>query len=199
MISASLIKLFIMGCVYEQVEQGNLEHDAVYPLLVPMITVSDNDCANKLVRLLGDGDADVGMAKVNRWALMQGCGDTSMNRLMLADNGLQNYTTTADCAAVLRMIYEGTCVTEQWSAEMLELLQDQQVCNRIPAGLPETAVCGNKTGDLIGLCCADIAIILTEQADYILCAICDPGNDSAAANSIKELSADVYEVFCPET
>lgn len=195
MVSASLIKLFVMGCVYEQIELGKLEHDGVYDLLYAMITVSDNYSANELTRMLGSGDEAAGMAMVNDWAAAQGCADTQMNRLMLVENGLQNYTTAVDCGRLLKQIYEGSCVNAVWSAEMLELLQAQTVCNRIPAGLPEGTVCGNKTGDLIGLCCADVAIVQTEQADYLLCAVCAPENDYLAAERIRTLSAEVYALL----
>lgn len=56
--AASLIKLFIMGTVYENYESLSETYgaDTLNSYLNSMITVSDNDAANKLVNMLGDGD-----------------------------------------------------------------------------------------------------------------------------------------------
>ena len=58
--AASLIKLFIMGTVYENYESLSETYgaDTLNSYLNSMITVSDNDAANKLVNMLGDGDDD---------------------------------------------------------------------------------------------------------------------------------------------
>ena len=196
MVSASLIKLFIMGAVYAEIEAGALAHDAVYPELRQMITVSDNDAANRLIRLLGGGDAAAGMAAVNAFAASIDCPDTRLNRLMLADNGLENDTSAADCAQILRLIYRGACVSETWSAEMLELLQTQTVNNRIPQQLPPETAVAHKTGDLPRLCSADVGIVFTPRGDYLLCVICNHSSEDAqTAEDIAALSRLVYDYY----
>ncbi len=196
MVSASLIKLFIMGAVYEQVEAGQIGEDAAASRLRTMITVSDNRCANELILLLGGGDAGLGMAAVNDWCARQGYAATRLNRLMLEENGLQNYSSAADCAAFLADVYRGNCVSADASRTMLELLLDQQVNDRLPARLPEGTGLAHKTGDLSGLCCADVGIVFSPGGDYILCAICnDPPDDHAARDAIAALSAELYELL----
>ena len=61
--SASVIKAFIMAAVYDKLiypdEGTTVSSDyesTLKPLLTSMITVSDNDSANELVRQLGGGD-----------------------------------------------------------------------------------------------------------------------------------------------
>ena len=198
MVSASVIKLFIMAAVYDQVEQGNLSRDSIYQSVYHMITVSDNYSTNQLITTLGNGNPAEGMVAVNAYATSIGCSSSKVERLMLAENGLQNYTTAADCAKLLQMIYNGTCVSETWSAEMLQILKEQTVRNRIPAGLPAGTVCANKTGDLIRLCCADVGIVFSPGGDYILCTICNEvNNDVAAVHAMAELSSDIYEMNNP--
>jgi len=192
MVSASVIKLFIMAAVYDQVEQGGLSHDSVLQHIRYMITVSDNYSANQLVSKLGGGDTAAGMAAVNAFAASIGCTDSVQNRLMLDNNGLQNYTTAADCVKLLKMIYDGTCVSAEWSAEMLQILKEQTIVSRIPAGLPQGTVCANKTGDLAGLCCADVGIVFAPKGDYILCVICNDYR-SEPTPEIADLSRQVYE------
>ena len=68
--AASLIKLYIAGCVYEQmdfVKEQEVYAGETEELLRLMITVSDNDAANELVRKLGFGDASAGMEVVNEF------------------------------------------------------------------------------------------------------------------------------------
>ena len=57
--AASLIKLYIMGAVYENYDQitGQYGRDSVDSNLYSMITVSDNDAANTLTTYLGGGDS----------------------------------------------------------------------------------------------------------------------------------------------
>lgn len=196
MVSASLIKLFIMGAVYEQVEAGMLTESQVDADVHSMITISDNSASNRLTKLLGGGDAAKGMAVVNAFAKSLGCEHTELNRLMLDDNGLQNYVSAADCAAILKAIYTGTCVNVEYSATMLEHLKGQQVNNRIPAGVPGDTIVAHKTGDLSGLSCGDVGIVLGPERDYIICVICnDPYTDGGAAAKIVEISQQVYAVL----
>ena len=205
-VSASLIKLFIMAAVCEQVEQGTLQEQAVSGLLYNMITVSDNWSANELIRMLGGGDSKAGMAAVNAYAAGIGCEATKLQRLMLENNGLQNYTTAADCANLLRRIYLGQCVSPAWSEKMLEILKEQQLGNGIlritdaaQQVLPEGVEAASKTGDLSGLCFGDVGIVFTTGGDYLLCAI---HNDTSVTlsdkQSLAELSLAVYQWFTRE-
>ena len=199
MVSASLIKLYIMGAVYEGLESGALEHEEAYPLLFAMITCSDNASANTLIRLLGDGDETAGMAAVNDWCAREGYTQTRLNRLMLRDNGLQNYTTAGDCAAMLSAIYRGDCVSADASREMLSLLLAQTVNDRLPLGLPEGTPIAHKTGDLVGLCWADVGIVYSPGGDYILCVISDgTPSEREAKDAMASLSAQVYGIVNPE-
>ena len=86
--AASLIKLFIMGAVYENYDSLSQQYGSATldSYLTPMITVSDNDAANSLVSCLGSGDSTAGMQKVNSFCQSHGYTNTSMGRLLLASN-----------------------------------------------------------------------------------------------------------------
>ncbi len=198
MVSASLIKLPVMAAVYEKLERGELDRETAERRLGPMITVSDNASANALIRLLGGGDEAAGMAAVNDWCARQGLGDTRLNRLMLVDNGLQNYTSAADCAALLAAVYRGDCVSPEASREMLALLLGQTVKDRLPRGLPEGTPIAHKTGDLIGLCWADVGIVFSPGGDYILCVISDGlAGELEAKDAAAALSRQIYDLLNP--
>ena len=61
--AASLIKLYIMGAVYEDYDSLSTTYgkETLDNNLNSMITVSDNDAANKLVNCLGGGDDAAGI------------------------------------------------------------------------------------------------------------------------------------------
>ena len=198
MVSASLIKLFIAGAVYSSVEQGALRHDEVYDSIRTMITASDNDAANRLVRLLGGGDPAAGMERVNAFAQSIGCAHTHQNRLMLEFNGTENYTSASDCAAALRMIYSGTYVSRTWSDELLQLLLAQTVNNRLPQGVPSGTAVAHKTGDLQNLSCGDVGIVYGPSGAYLLCVINNHSpDDGKTVSDIVSLSSRVYQYFNP--
>lgn len=194
-VSASVIKLFVMGAVYDAIDRGALAHDNVYTNLRSMITASDNTACNTLVRALGNGDAGAGIQAVNRFAQSIGCTGTQMTRLMLQQTGTENYVTARDCATILRLIYRGACVSADASAEMLALLRGQTVNNRLPASLPADTVVAHKTGDLANLSCGDVGIVFSPAGDYILCVLSNYStNDAQTVSAIATLSRTVYDV-----
>ncbi len=198
-VAASVIKLFVMGAVYDAVQRGTLSHDTVYLDLKGMITMSDNDACNRLVRQLGSGDAAAGLAAVNKFAASLGCTGTQMNRLMLQNNGTENYITARDCALILRRIYEGECVSASASAEMLALLKAQTVNDRLPANLPQGVTVAHKTGNLSNLSCGDAGIIFTQRGDYLLCVLSNHSqNDVQTTGAIAVLSRTIYDVVAAQ-
>ncbi len=73
MYPASTIKAFVMASVYDQIRQGKMQYSSgVYSLLWDMITVSDNECYNELVRRQGGGSFVGGTAVVNQYLRKNG-------------------------------------------------------------------------------------------------------------------------------
>lgn len=93
MVSASLIKLFIMGAVYDAERSGTLTPGAQEDAICQMISVSDNAAANELTCLLGGGSEADGRAAVERFAASIDCTAVRYNRLMLVETGRR--TTSA--------------------------------------------------------------------------------------------------------
>ena len=152
-----------MGAVYDAERSGTLTPGAQEDAICQMISVSDNAAANELTCLLGGGSEADGRAAVERFAASIDCTAVRYNRLMLVENGTQNYVSAEDCAAFLRLVYNRQCVSQEASEQMLAHLLAQQVNDRIPQGLPEGTQCAHKTGDLLGLCCADVGIVFTRR------------------------------------
>lgn len=124
--AASLIKLYIMGAVYEQYDNLAAQYGAaeIDRLLTAMITVSDNDAANELTRMLGGGEETAGMEQVNVYCQEKGYKDSSMGRMLLADSTLgENYTSAEDCCNFLFDVCQGR---HPYADQMLNLLKQQQ-------------------------------------------------------------------------
>ncbi len=82
------------------------------------------------------------------------------------------------------------------SEKMLQLLENQQVNDRLPLLLPENVTVAHKTGNLSGICIADVGIVELKDSPYLICVICnDPYTDAGATSEIAELSQSVYRAF----
>ena len=200
--SASLIKLYVMGAVMQEIQNGNLEmNDTIRHLLDEMITVSDNSAANELVRYLNkDHDHKKGLKKVNAFIKAQGFEYTHEYN-GLEDTSLwyatdtKNTTSAKDCGRLLERIYRGEFVSHLASRQMEELLLNQQVTYKIPSTIPSESRVANKTGETSD-CENDAAIVYTPKGDYILCIMsCEVSSKSSAVDSLQEMSSLIYSYF----
>ena len=192
--AASLIKLFIMGAVYDSYDSLTVAYgeDQIQSLLSDMITVSDNTAANTLTNYLGDGDDAAGRGAVNEYCASNSYESTTMGRMLLApaDNG-DNMTSVSDCAEFLRKVYKGEL---PYAEEMLGFLKNQQRTHKIPAGLPEGVESANKTGELDTV--ENDAAIVFADTPYILCIMSENLSDVGAAQSnIAGISSDMYQLI----
>lgn len=205
--SASVIKAFIMAAVFDKLvyTDGATEPSSDYEsslksLLTQMITVSDNDAANELARRLGGGDFQKGASVLNEFCQEHGYTSTHLGREFLASNLTDdNYTSASDCCRLLSDIYSGTMVNADASADMLALLKAQTRTGKIPSGVPSGVETANKTGELsagdgLGIVENDIAIVFDKEHPYVLCVLSNNiQNNSSAQETIKKISADVYQ------
>lgn len=205
--SASVIKAFIMAAVFDKLvyTDGATEPSSDYEsslksLLTQLITVSDNDAANELARRLGGGDFQKGASVLNEFCQEHGYTSTHLGREFLASNPTDdNYTSASDCCRLLSDIYSGTMVNADASADMLALLKAQTRTGKIPSGVPSGVETANKTGELsagdgLGIVENDIAIVFDKEHPYVLCVLSNNiQNNSSAQETIKKISADVYQ------
>lgn len=200
--AASLIKLYIMGAVYENYGTIAQSHNSeeIDSNISAMISVSDNDAANTLVNWLGSSNDAAGMAKVNNFCQEHGFTSTQMNRLLLAgkENG-DNYTSVKDCGTFLKQIYQvvnGTLPSSTLANAdaMYFQLKTQQRKNKIPAQLPEGVGTANKTGELDTV--ENDAAIIYDTAkgiDLVVCFMSQDLTDTGAAQST--IAADARAIY----
>lgn len=197
--SASVMKLFIMGTVYTAFDDGSLERtEETMSLLDAMITASDNEASNQLLYLLGESSYERGIEKVDEFIREYGFSDMTVeyngfnNSSTVMDSSRFNQVSAKDCGKLLEDIYHRTWVSRKVSNEMEGLLLNQHTRYKIPAGLPEGVLCGNKTGEM-DTTENDAAIIYGEACDYILVVLSSDWNSKDEAISrIPSISAMVY-------
>ena len=195
--AASVIKLYIMGAVYDEYDAlaKHYEGTDVPELIESMITVSDNEAADTLVAMLGRGDYAAGRKKVNDFCKKYGFADTTMDRLMSDDNLFSdNYTTVEDSGKFLAMALNAEL---PHSKDMINYLKAQTRKVKIPDGLPENVLCANKTGELDDVQ-NDSAIVFASKP-YVLCVMADGvGDYQPPIDAIADISTVTYNYVAPK-
>ena len=214
MASASLIKAFVMAETYDnmdvvtQSEESILKKDAgskeiskkIGALLSNMITVSDNESFNELVRLQTKKyDFAAGARKINQYLKAEGYQDTQVLHTLAPSSttpvgiGENNTTSVKDCGLLLERIYREECESRKDSQAMLELLLGQKNRTKIPQVLDASVTIANKTGET-DTTQHDIAIVYGNHTDYILCVMSEKcPKEEDAIDDIRKISAMVYE------
>ncbi len=195
--SASIIKLFVMAGIYNEIEQGNVvKNDAVGGSIYNMITVSDNYSSNYLVKVMGGGNYYNGFSKENDNTRSIGCLNTQHLTLFSGYGDFvsygRNWVSPYDCGILLEKIYNRTLVSPERSDEMLYMLKNQQRRNKIPYHLPYGTVCANKTGETSTVQ-SDVGIVYSPNCDYIICVTTN--NAPSGIINIRDISLMTYNYF----
>lgn len=199
MYSASIIKPFVMASTFDQIQKGNLSYSStIKGLLREMITVSDNEAYNQLVKYNSTSRSFLsGASVVNRYLeknkyTKTGCHHTlhPASSASVGD-GRSNITSAKDCGILLEHIYNGTCVSSRYSKEMRNLLLAQTRRWKIPSGIPSGVRVANKTGETSSVE-HDMAIVYGKKKDYIICVFSNTGSEDYALPRIREISRTVY-------
>lgn len=208
-VAASMIKLAIMGALFDQESKGLLSLDDTVvlqssdivggsgvigaqgagstwtyrELLEHMIQDSDNTATNMIID-------KVGMSNVNSWSSSFGLEATTLNRMMMdLNSGVENYTSAQDVATILQAIWDGTFVSESASKEALAILEGQNETTGMELGLPSSVTFAHKTGDLDEVL-NDGGIVET-QSPYILVVLASDLTDASASSAMQEFAQTV--------
>lgn len=175
--AVSVMKLFNMVAYYSELQNGNLTaNESTRQTLMAMIEVSDNNANTELLKVIGNGNSTQGITKVNNFCKQYGLNDTSQNHLLYDEvpQGVvftgSNRTSAVDCGKVLRQIYNGDCISQEYSQQMLNLLLSQTKNGKIPLHLPTAVRVAHKTGEAQGVS-HDVGIVFGEETDYVICVL----------------------------
>lgn len=120
MYPASVIKAFVMASRYDQINKGKLKYTStIKNLLTQMITVSDNEAYNQLVRYNSTSRSFVsGTKTINKYLKMNNYTRTGCHHTLhpssssYQSDGKSNTASAKDCGVLLEKIYNGTCVSK---------------------------------------------------------------------------------------
>jgi beta-lactamase class A len=214
--AASVIKLPVAVAVFEQELAGKIRLDAevelkrtdkadgsgvlkrarsgtrlsVEDLLELMIQRSDNTATNILTDLLG-------LEEINGSCRRQGLLATIMPRYIMdlaaRDNRIENYTTAADMARLLKALYARRILDPPRCGQLLDILKGQHVRDRLPRYLPPSVPIAHKTG-LMKDACHDVGILYGSNHDYVIAVLTTEfGSFTQAKQAIGQIGRAVYQ------
>lgn len=164
---------------------------AVATATVPVIT-SAEEAARLMIQVSDNGSAEALRGRLGRSEVAAAPPLLGMDATSL---GAEFTTAAADIAELLRRIYAGEAVSAQASAAMLELLEGQQISDRLPVGLPAGTAIAHKTGNLEGSV-HDAGIVFAPGGDYVIVVLTDTASLLGGSYSvIQELSALAYQAY----
>ncbi|MDO5713925.1 MAG: serine hydrolase [Tissierellia bacterium] len=211
--AASVIKLFVLGEGFRQIEKGFLDteerfvlkdkdrvppsgvltflHDGLevttMDLLILMIILSDNVATNLLIDRLG-------IENINRFIHELGFSTSILRRKMFdyesAKQGNVNTITAKEVGLFLEKLFLGTVISKEMDQKMIDILKSQQVINKFPLLLEEGEVeIAHKTGEDDGVS-HDVGIFYTKKP--FLLVVCgneleDVGINVVMGEVVKEL------------
>lgn len=166
---------------------------AIRQLLQRMIVRSSNLATNQLIEL-------VGAANVTQTARGLGAAHISVLRGVedrkAFDKGMINTTTSRDLAILLEGIENGKVLSGSSSAEMRDILLEQEFNEKIPAGLPPGTRVAHKTGEITAVS-HDAAIVYPAgRKPYVLVVLTKGIRESAQSSA---LIADISRIIWNHT
>ncbi|HUY98708.1 MAG TPA: serine hydrolase [Thermomicrobiaceae bacterium] len=112
-----------------------------------------------------------------------------------ASDDALNVTTASDMARFYELLLQGKVVSAQASAEMLDMLSQQQINDRIPAGLPAGTKVAHKTGNLVGVV-HDVGIIYAPKGPIVVVLLSDNvGDEGLVDDMMRQIGRLAYDAL----
>jgi beta-lactamase class A len=171
-----------------QVEPPGTRYTAL-EVATQMIINSDNTATNMMIDLLG------GAAELNQqfadWGLTM-----TVLRNPLPDLAGTNTTNAQDLVRIFAHLHKGEILSLRSRDRVLNILQRTYNKKLLPAGVSETTISYNKTGD-IGDVLGDVALMdLANGKRYAIATLVQrPENDGRAQELIRRISQTVYQTM----
>lgn len=209
---ASVYKLWIMGVVFQQIQDGRLNEDnvlaadiaslnkefeipeegaeetegsislTVRDAIFQMITISDNYAALILTE-------EIGLNALGSYLLGNGFSESKVGV-----DGQSPTTTPRDIALFLEKLYGGKLANEKYTQEMMDILKWQKLNDGLPKYLPDKIAVAHKTGEM-ETNTHDAGIVFTDFGDYIIVVFSEGGSRAQAQERVAEVSRAVYQYF----
>ena len=220
--SASVIKLFVLATLLEQVDKGKITLEETYSvasqdvvggtgniqfyspgtqltyadLAREMIINSDNMAMNVIVNRLG------GFAVVNQTIQNLGYSKSSLNRKMMdfeaVNRGIDNYISSSEVGDLLKRVYQQTLISPQADQKFLDILAGQKDRTNLEAQLPADVKTYNKTGQNANQGVRnDASLVVGPKGAYVLVVLSQDGSEAAQIAAMQQFGLSVYQFYQP--
>lgn len=191
--SVSLVRLFVMADTYQQVKDGTLKEEDVSADLTAMITKGDKAAGDRLVEVLGGGDAAKGREHVKAYAQKLGY-KIGFNRPFQGNSDKFNYISSVSAASVLNKIVRGECVSPEYDKKMVDLLFAVEK-DEIDLGIQGEGVTKGFLCDVVdGFSIGAAGIINNGERIYVVCLI---SNEIKSMDSGKKMTPEILQIIQP--
>ncbi|WP_314180766.1 serine hydrolase [Abiotrophia defectiva] len=219
--SASIIKLFIMQVLLEEIKAGRLSWQetitmmaedqvggtgnlqaaepgtsySLEDLALEMLIHSDNTATNLIIERLG------GLSAVQAKIQSLGYQDTRLQRVMMDQvaiaEGRENFTSAREVGQLLAKLYQHKLVGQAQDQNFLDFLAQQTDRQGVVATLPQGVISYNKTGtnSAQGLQHDAALVQLTNQSAYVLVVLQEGPGDGDLLKPLQEIGQRVYELM----
>lgn len=208
----SLYKLWIMGTAYQQIKEGTLSKDEVLSrdiaylndkfsipdetaeLTEGSISLTVEQALNQMITISHNYAALLLTERVKLSSVSQFLKDNHFDESKVSATSDPPTSSAYDIALFFEKLYNGKLVDTGSSMEMLEILKNQQLNDKIPKNLPDNIEIAHKTGE-IDYFSHDGGIVFTPKGDYIIVVLSESDTPAAANDRIADLSEAVYNYF----
>lgn len=210
--AGSLYKLWVMAKAIKNVEAGVLPEDKILSEDVGVlnrifdidpnsaeqtegtITLSVASALNQMITISHNYAALLLVQELRLSSVAAFLREFNFDQSTVGTNGSAPQTTASDVAEFFEKLYKGELASELYSEKMMDLLERQQLNNKLPKYLPEGTVVAHKTGE-IGWFSHDGGIVFNPKGDYIIVVLSESESPKGAEERIAEVSKAVFEYF----
>lgn len=210
--SGSLYKLWVMATVYKQIQDGALTEDDLLSedistlnskfnidpedaeLTDGTITLTTRAALNQMITISHNYAALLLTEKVKLSSVAGFLKENGFTESEVGTNGDLPTSTPFDITLFFEKLYKGELANEQYTKEMIDLLKNQKLNDKLPKYLPKEIEIAHKTGEL-DYTTHDAGIVYAPAVDYIIVVLSDSNFPQGAEERIARLSKTVYDYF----
>lgn len=207
--TASLYKIWIMAAAFEKIAKGELKEDEVLTddvaklnetfhistesaeLTEGTVSFTVEDALNRMITV-SHNYAALLLSKKIRLAYVTSY--LKSNNLSESFVGEPPKSTANDIAMFFEKLYRGEIGNQETNQEMINLLKQQKLKNKIPKYLPKETVVAHKTGEL-SFFTHDAGIVFGRKTNYLITILSESNSPIGAEERIAKVSQAVYDYF----
>lgn len=167
-----MIKVPALIKIFQEIENGNIDHAAHAKEIEQMITISSNTAYNNLAALLGGGNGIFGLYQINQMCIELDLENTELHHGLLPGenfftDGGANTSNPKDIGILFEKLYKKEIISDKACQDMISILKACEDRDEIQAGLDKGIEFAHKTG-AADLLYHDGGIVYLPGRDYIL-------------------------------